>query len=143
MILVIVGSESGAFDAVLSDLSRIGGSRIQQLNLEYLTNPKARLARLEIECGGRQFKGAIKLIHGIKTNDELNLLRQRGAIVAHIYGAMGELYRNINVLQSDLLVAPSHARSPAHVFSPEQLISEGEFRLLNKINAPLQLVKGR
>lgn len=143
MILVIVGSESGAFDAVLADLSRIGGSRIQQMNLEYLTNPKARLARLEIECGGRQFKGTIKLIHGIKTNDELNLLRQRGAIVAHIYGAMGDLYNTVNVLPTDYFVSPSHARSPAHVFSPEQLISEGEFRLLKKINSPVQLIKGR
>lgn len=143
MILVIVGSDNGVFDAVLSDLSRIGGSRIQQLNLEYLTNTKARLARLELECNGRLFKGAIKVIHGIKTNDELNLLRQRGAIVAHIYGAMGEIYNRVNVLPTDFFVSPSHARSPSHVFSPEQLISEGEFRLLKKINSPVQLIKGR
>ncbi|MGI1970743.1 hypothetical protein [Shewanella sp. S23-S33] len=143
MILAIVGSDSTVVDVVLSDLHRIGGSRVQTLNLEYLTDIKARTNRLELEVSSKGFKGSIKVILGIKTNDELNLLRQRGALVAHVYGAMGDLYRHLNVIKSDFFVSPSHARRQSHVFSPEQLISEGEFRLLKKINSPVQLVKGR
>lgn len=135
MILVIVGTPGPQRDAVLSDLHRVAGQRLQTFCIDYLTDHQARLSRLNLEVAKGMFRNTIKVITGLRTNEEIALMRSKGALITHVYGAMGKIYSHINVVQGDFFVRAPMSSAPRHVLSPEQLISEGEFRLLALVNS--------
>jgi hypothetical protein len=135
MLIVIVGSEGAALDAVIAEFHRVGDSRVQSFSLGYLTDPMARLSRLNLETNKPAFRGTVKVITGIENNTELELLRGRGAMIGHVYGAMGAIYRHITINADDLFVSKSGIRLPDHVFTPEQFLSECEIRRIAALTA--------
>lgn len=126
MNLVIVGSPGLKLDAVLSELCHVGHGQVSLFNPAYLVDEQARLNRIGLEAGKTPFNGRVAVFTGIETEAELLLLRERGAIIAHIYGELGSAYNHIKIAVGDRMVLSSHGnyRRPQHLYTPEQLLSE-------------------
>lgn len=126
MNIVIVGDESLKLNAVLSELQHVAGQQVVLFNPAYLVEPKARHNRLKMEISRCTFRNTIKVFTGLNYATEIELLRQEGALIAHIYGELGRVYNDIKIQPGDKFVLSSrgHYRRPPHVYTPEQLLSE-------------------
>lgn len=139
MILVLCGNQCRLLEKIRREIAAELASRAVMLDIGYLTSKQSRLNRLEIELGRGTFGNNIKVIFGINDQHELQLLRESGATIAHVYGAMGKVYNCINIEKKDYFVGSNMDDTPSHVLSVKELISEIEIKqqLTAKAKHPL------
>lgn len=134
MIMVLLGGTKDAQERIVDDLMLCFKSRIQRLNVSHISSDKQRVRRLSVEIHAPHKPRQITLVTGVKTAAEVTLLRNAGAVIAHIYGPLSRIYKEIVIDHADLHVTPLAPRIavPPHVLTPEEAISKIHYRQRKK-----------
>ena len=134
MIMVLLGGTKEAQNRIIDDLMLCFKARIQRLNVSHISSDKQRVHRLSVEVHAPHKPQQITLITGVKTVAEVTLLRNAGAVMAHIYGPLSSIYKEVVIDHADLHITPLAPRIavPPHVLTPEEAVSEIYYRKRKK-----------
>lgn len=128
MIIVILGGSDSLSDEVISQLMQSKITRIRHLSIAGLVKCDALgLSRLKTEFDQpSKLTNLVTIVSGITTNNELNYLRSKDAMICHCYGELTDIYDYIECVSSDKYVLPEPLllTAPDHIYSPSEVLSD-------------------
>lgn len=128
MIIVVLGGSENLRDDVISQLMQSKLTRIRHLSIAGVVNCKnTRLSRLKVEFDQpSKLTNVITIVSGISTNDELEYLRSKNAMICHCYGQLTDIYDHVACVRGDkyILPEPLQFTAPDHIYSPAEILSE-------------------
>lgn len=131
MILVVLGAGDDAVESVIKEFMTLFPSQCRRLYTPQFASADRRIEYLNRSLIGTGLATeTVTLLPQIPTSSEVNMLRARGAYVAHIYGALSAAHSEIEIDRRDYMIKRplSVKRVPSHVMTVEEVMSDLQYR---------------
>ncbi len=128
MIIVIMGGDESLSTEIISQLMQSDIVLIRHLSIKGVASCRtAGLSRLKAEFDQpSKITNVITIVDGVTTAQELDYLRNKSALICHCYGQLSTVYDQVSISSVDKLVlpAPLPLRTPDHIYTPDEVLSE-------------------
>lgn len=131
MILVVLGSKEDIAESVVKEFMTLFPSQCRRLYTPQFKSAELRIEYLNRSLIGTGLEtGTVTLLPQVPTAAEVNMLRARGAYVAHVYGALSSAHSEIAIDRHDYMIKRplSVNRVPSHVMTVEEVMSDLQYR---------------
>ncbi|PSW53043.1 hypothetical protein [Photobacterium leiognathi] len=137
MMVVLLGGSEHDVNMITTDVMEGFKSRVQHLSIAHVLSADVRVRQLTSALVAARRPRQITIVTGLKSGAEVDLCRSRGATIAHVYGPLGAIYKEVAIKREDLHIAPvPRPDHPAHVLSAEEALSVAQLRLRQQRDKP-------